>query len=797
MAENNNNNPINSNGRYRGEYMGENLGPQTGMSGFDQGSDEIDLKQIFGLILHNRLLVIGVTLFFTMIAAIYAYTVMPIYSSNGTVLITTSGNRYSMAGSDLDALLTSNFGVGMGSTLQNELLVLRSRTFLTEIAERIHSERYMPTGAQYPILWFEYPKDSTLVPVEYVAARLFAVLQFVPIGRDNNGLSIISESPNQYEATRLVDLAISSYSDVSTRLNRQQARSALDFLDTEIEKVQGNLTIAEESLRNFMEVSKLVQLDQQTTDMIRQYSQMEGEKQGIRVRQVAIQSAIDSYTNELERLKPGLAGQITSAVSFKLSRLQYALAEKETERSLLFSRNPRLTPTSNEPQLVQIDNQIASIKAEIDMISNDLLNETESGTGLVGASESGIVNQINGYTTKLIELEIENKQIDVQIEIMDKRLAEFEAFINNLPDNMIELARAKRDMEINEQLFLTISQQNAEMQLWEQTQSGVARVVDYGSIPLKPIKPRKPIVLAIGVLLGLFFGIGFVFVREFTTVEINSIEKLRKKGYPLLAVIPDMKEYIKDNFDGRETVRVKGHTVDTGLVMVLDSISPISESFRRLQANVIYSQPDNTFKTLIITSSNKSEGKTTLSTNLAVALAESGRKVCIIDCDFRRPRVHAVFGSTQQPGVIEILFDGKKWQDVVQDTMIPNVSVLTGGKRPPNPAEIIRSHKLHELIETLKVHYDHVLIDSAPFGIISDAAPLIKLADGVILAVRFNQAKEPELDLTIENLQKVKANVLGVVMTAFDHKKSSGYYYTSYYYKYAYDSYYAYHEKTT
>ena len=140
---------------------------------------------------------------------------------------------------------------------------------------------------------------------------------------------------------------------------------------------------------------------------------------------------------------------------------------------------------------------------------------------------------------------------------------------------------------------------------------------DYGYVPIVPVKPKKRIVVIIGFLLGFVAAVGFVFIREYTIVEINSIEKLRKKGYPLLAVIPDMKEYIKDNFDGRETVRVKGHTVDTGLVMVLDSISPISESFRRLQANVIYSQPDNTFKTLIITSSNKSEGKTTLSTNLA------------------------------------------------------------------------------------------------------------------------------------------------------------------------------------
>jgi capsular exopolysaccharide synthesis family protein len=796
MAENNIPSS-NSNGRYRGEYMGEQISSGFQSSESIENDEEINLRQIFGIILHHKWLILAVTLVSMLLGLVYVMVVTPIYRSNGTVLITTAGNRYSMAGADLNALLTSNFGVGMGSSLQNEVLILRSRTFLSEIAQRVLDERYLPDGSIYPILWADYPRDSTIVDKGRVLGRISQVLEFNPMGRDNNGLAIVFESPHPVEAARIVDLAITSYSDVSTRMNRQQARSALDFLEAEIDKVQGNLSIAETTWKDLMNQTNLVQLDQQSSEKIRQMALLEGEKRGIEVRQVSINSAIESYTAELESLRPGLASQITSAVSQKLNRLQYALAELETQRTLLFARNPELRDSPNEPQVRDLDRQITDLRTEIENIANEMLSNENAFVGAVGTNDGGIITRINQYRSNLIQLEIEKKQIETQVEILNQRIAEFNEFIENLPDNIINHARARRDLQINEQLYITISRQNAEMQLWEQTQSGVARVVDYGSRPWLPVKPRKPLVFMFAFVFGFSLSIGFVLVRELLTVEINSIEKLRKKGYPLLAVIPDMGNYIKDIFDGRETVKVKGTTVDTGLVMVLDSISPIAESFRRLQANVIYSQPDNTFKTLIITSSNKSEGKTTLSSNLAVALAESGKRVCIIDCDFRRPRVHSVFGSTLQPGVIEVLFEGRKWQDVVQSTMIPNVQVLTTGKRPPNPAEIIRSHKLHDLIRELKENFDHVLIDSAPFGIISDAAPLIKLADGVILAVRFNVAKGPELDLTIENLNKVKANVLGVVMTAFDHKKSSGYYYTSYYYKYAYDSYYAYHEKTT
>jgi capsular exopolysaccharide synthesis family protein len=361
---------------------------------------------------------------------------------------------------------------------------------------------------------------------------------------------------------------------------------------------------------------------------------------------------------------------------------------------------------------------------------------------------------------------------------------------------MIEMARFRRNLQISEQLYLIISRQEAETALWEQTQSGLARIVDMSFIPIEPVAPRKKIILLLGLIIGGIVSLGFIYIREFSKIQISSIEKLLQKGFPILAVVPDMTRQIKQNFNGDEYVSIRGTTISTSLIMVLDSISPISESFRRLQSNVLYSQPDNPLKTIIVTSANKSEGKSTVSSNLAIALAEAGRKVLIVDFDFRRPRVHSIFGLKQEPGSMDILFNDTSVETTIQQTLIPNVRALTSGKRPPNPAEITRSVKLREMIRNLKAEYDHIIIDSPPFGIISDAAPLIQESDGVVLAVRFNQTKSPELDLTIDNLNKVNANVIGTVLTAFDPKQSTGYYYSSYYYKYAYESYDKYHENS-
>ncbi|MCH8525162.1 MAG: polysaccharide biosynthesis tyrosine autokinase [Balneolales bacterium] len=627
-----------------------------------------------------------------------------------------------------------------------------------------------------------------------VFARLFGKIQFNRADRNSNLLRISFQSPSPLEASRVVDLAIETYTDVSTRINRSQARSAIEFLDSELNKVSGQLNYSEEQLREFMNENRLVQLDTQATQLINTLSLLEAEKQAIQVKLVAANAALISFRGELDRLTPGLSQQLTASIAPRLNQLQIFLAERETQRTLLISRNPQLRDNPNDPSIADINRQIEGLRAEITLLTNELI-QSDAGLSFFGSSDGNVSNRFMTLRNEVLLLEVENQQLEAQRDLLEERAQEYRAFFNDLPDNMIEMARFQRNMQINEQLFLLISQQAAEMSLWEQTQSGLARVVDMSYVPIYPVAPRKLLILLVGLIFGGVVGVGFVSIREFLKVEISSIDKLMKKGYPLLTIIPDMTKHIKENFDGSEYVTIRGNILSTGLVMVLDSISPLAESFRRLQSNVSYSQPDNPLRTIIVTSANKSEGKSTVSTNLCVALAEAGKKVLLVDCDFRRPRVHSYFGKEQEPGSMDVLFGNMEKSDAIQKTLIPNVDVLTSGKRPPNPAEITRSAKLREMIRNLKNDYDHIIIDSPPFGIISDAAPLIGEADGVILVARFNQTKSPELDLTIDNLKKVKANVIGTVMTAFDPKKSTGYYYSSYYYKYAYESYDKYHEE--
>lgn len=795
MSDQENNKPFSgSNGHYRGEQIGNQYNGTGFQNAGNTDDDEIDLKNIIGLFWHNKWIIIAVTLLGGIGAYFYAQAQIPIYESNGTLQISEAGMRYSMAGSDLSNLLVSNYGIGMGSTIENEVHVLQSRTFTTELAQRLYDERYQPDGSLYPLIWYEYPEDSTIVSFDEVFKRLYGNITFNRTDRASNLLRISYRSPSPYEAARVVDLAIDTYSDVSTRINRSQARNAIEFLQDELVKVDAQLIQSEEQLRDFMNENRLVQLDAQANEIIRTLATLEAEQQSIQIQLVAATSALDASVAELDRVTPGLANQLTSSLAPRINQLQIFLAERETQRTLLLARNPELRDNPNDPGIVDVNRQIAGIQAEIAQLTNELIN-SDSGIAFFGSGDGNISSRYVDLRNRVITLQIEKQQYEAQFDLLNKRIGEYQTFFNDLPDNMIEMARFQRSLQISETLFLLISEQAAETALWEQTQSGLARVVDMSFLPERPVAPRKLRILLVGLLLGGVLSVGFVTVREMLKVEISSIEKLLKKGFPVLAIIPDTTKHTKENFGGDEYVAIRGTTVSTGLTMVLDSISPISESYRRLQSNVLYSQPDNPLKTIIVTSANKGEGKTTVSTNLAIALAESGRRVVIIDCDFRRPRVHSAFGVPQEPGSMDVIFNNSSFEMVINKSLVPNVDILTAGKRPPNPAEVTRSAKLRAMIRDLKAEYDHVIIDSPPYGIISDAAPLIQESDGVIVAVRFNQTKSPELDLTIDNLSKVKANVIGTVMTAFDPKQSTGYYYSSYYYKYAYESYDKYHEE--
>lgn len=780
------------NGRYHGEYPGENRVFTSQASHLDE--DEIDLKKLLNVVFHYKWIILLFVVAGTAAAWMYAQMQIPIYRGEGSMIIAEDRGRYSMAGSDLSTLLTTSFGIGQSSRVQNELEVIRSRNFIGEIADILLAQPYQSDGSIWPVLWYEYPEDSSIVDRLSVTYRIRENMSADLKDSESDVVQVVYQSPSREEAQFVVNQILDQYYDFSTRQNRRQARSAITFLEREEEQLKQRLVTSEENLRDFMNREGLIQLDAQSIRLVNTLAELEAERKSVEVKRVAVNSALESYEAELDAIRPGLAEQFAAGLSQRLNRYQFQLAEVETEKMLMVSRNPQLRDNpAMEPSYKRLLDQADEIRNEIRRVASELVEKDDRMLGFLDNQGGNITMRLAELRQQLMELRIEQQQLQAQAGVLDERIAAEERFFERIPDNMVELARLQRNMKVNEQLFLTISMQSAELAVWEQTQMGSGRVVDYSVLPFYPVSPRVNLLLLLGFVAGGMAGLGYVFIREVTMTRINSVGRLKDKKFPVMAVVPDTTVMIKKQFQGRSRVEAEGRKISTNLVTLLDSISPASESYRRLQSNLLYSQPDNPYRVVCVTSPSKSEGKTTVMSNLAVTLAESGKRVVVVDCDFRRPQIHRTFGLKSTPGVTDYLFDEQGMDVVIQPTIVDGVDVIVTGKQTGNPSGLSRSRKLGELVDKLRDVYDFVLLDTAPYGIITDAAPLLAKVDGVILVARFNMTRDADMDQTIENLLSIRANIIGTVLMAFDYKKATDYR-ASYYYKHAYSNYYRYVE---
>ncbi|WP_353095815.1 polysaccharide biosynthesis tyrosine autokinase [Tissierella praeacuta] len=293
------------------------------------------------------------------------------------------------------------------------------------------------------------------------------------------------------------------------------------------------------------------------------------------------------------------------------------------------------------------------------------------------------------------------------------------------------------------------------------------QVIDEAQIPDSPVKPRPMLNMAIAGVLGLMSGIFLAFLLEFLDNTIKTSDDVEKHlELPVLGAIPIVRNE------------------ESQLISITNPKSPVSEAFRTLRTNIQFSSIDRELKTIIVTSSSPTEGKSTISANLASILAQSDRKVLLIDCDFRKPKVHQNFGLSNLQGITNVLMGDKNISDVVHKyESLDNFNILTSGPIPPNPAELLGSKKMRNLLESLKEDYDTIILDTPPVGLVTDSAVLSTIADGLIYVTAVGQIDVEVIKRAKELLDKVSANIIGVVLNKVPIEGRS-------YYKYQYYNYY-------
>lgn len=295
-----------------------------------------------------------------------------------------------------------------------------------------------------------------------------------------------------------------------------------------------------------------------------------------------------------------------------------------------------------------------------------------------------------------------------------------------------------------------------------------ARVVveQRASIPATPIAPEKMKNLALGIAMGSMLGVGLALLREQLDNTVKSPETLEElTGTSVVGYIP---------FDKR---LVAGHAISFDV-----DNSGTAEGFRKLRTNLQFLAVDNPPRLIVVTSSSPSEGKSTTSINIALALAEAGHNVVLVDGDLRRPRLAQYLGLVGSVGFSTVLSGRTSLDEALQETKFSRLTVLTAGTVPPNPSELLGSLTAKNRLSDLRARFDYVIVDSSPLLAVTDGAVLAAEADGAIVAVRAGKTKRDQLAHAVGMLRDVNAKLLGAVFTMLPTRGSGSYSYSSYHY---------------
>ncbi len=282
-------------------------------------------------------------------------------------------------------------------------------------------------------------------------------------------------------------------------------------------------------------------------------------------------------------------------------------------------------------------------------------------------------------------------------------------------------------------------------------QSNNVRLLDRATVPRSPVWPEKRKIAALGLLLGLALGAGFVFLRDYLENTIKDPDEIERYLHlDLLAAVP---RYDKDN----------GHLV--------------TEAYQALRTALIFGRRDDGGQVVLITGTAPGEGKTTTLVNIAKLLAVAGERTVVLDCDLRRANLHTRLGLQKEPGLTDFFVKHRELTDLIQPTRFKNLFAVTAGPLPPNPPAILGRQSVMDCLEHLRRHFHWILVDSPPIASVTDALLLARHVDLTVLVIQHNKVDKKIVKRSLAALRKVTPNVVGAVLNAIDVRSKSYYYY--------------------
>lgn len=697
-------------------------------------SDDIDLGKIVGELIDHRKLIFAITTAFTVIAVLYALLATPIYQS--TALIQVEQKQGNVILDSLSQMLPDS-----QPQSAPEIALIQSRMILGKTVDDLNLQaeiepKYFPIFGRglarllgkepgtISVSRFYLDSGSNDVPSEVTLTIL---------GENNFEIEREGYSLKGKKGVLLEDKG------VSILVDSIDAEAGSQFKITYISRLK--------AISNLLESLNVA--DQgKDTGMLNL-----------------------TFTGD----NPTLISQVLSSITQNYLAQNVARQAAQDAKSLEFL-NEQLPKVRTD--LDAAEDKLNSYRKQKDSV--DLTMEAKSVLDQI----VNVDNQLNELTFREAEIsQLYTKEHPTYKALMEKKQTlqternKLNKKVSSMPSTQQEVLRLSRDVESGRAVYLQLLSRQQELNIAKSSAIGNVRIIDNAITEPEPVRPKKILVIVLGIIIGLFFSVGFVFVRVFLRRGIESPEQLEEMGINVYASIP-VSEWLTKN-----TNKNKRQKNESDKLLSVENPADLAvEAIRSLRTSLHFAMMESKNNILMISGASPNAGKTFVSTNLAATIAMTGKKVLFIDSDLRKGYVHKMLGSKNVKGLSDILSGQAKVESIIERVSEGDFDYIFRGQTPPNPAELLMHPRFKELLSWASQNYELVIVDTPPILAVTDAAIIGKYAGTTLLVARFEANTAKEIAVSIKRFEQTGVVIKGCILNCVMKKASS-------YYSYGYSQY--------
>ena len=748
------------------------------------GEEKVNLRHMWRTIRRRKWLIMSIVLTVTTLVTVEMYRIKPTYRASSIIEIGKEGTTLVrsgelVVGDDSDPFYQVNIKTKMLMLNSRELhedvvadlkldqnpkfFAGASNGILSRLLTAITGKKADDDEAEADDIAGQTPnpeparspeESARLAP--YVAA-LEEDLIVEPV-RDTRALKVSFTHTNPSIVAAVVNGVARTFIQRSFQNKTERFANTATWLTSSTRELKARVEETEQSLANYTRENNIFSLN----DNKRDGTTLTTEKL-VRLHEQALRAETDRMLKQTlyEELKAGRIAELPEAFTDpKLVELRKQLNELQLSAAQL---SVKYSPKN--PKTAEVQQQIAAVQSQIDTSRKSLEAKLK-------IEYERALQDERSFKAALVAIKgeaVQENQAAIQYNIL------------------------KQDVDTARTLYTDFLQKTNQAKVQVAEQHNNIKVIESATIPKKPVGPKRALMILLGIAVSLVGSVGLVFFLEYLDNTIKTVEDVgRYVQLPALGVIPviaaaasrglskrNNKQLASSGGRRSRKASVEADPFNQGGLALLDSHSTAAEAYRALRTSVLLSAPGSPPKTILVTSSQPSEGKTTTVVNTAMSLAQLGASVLIIDCDLRKPATHKLLGANHTRGLSTYLSREVELDGLIQQLPIANISLLACGAIPPNPAELISSDKMKNMLATLAQRYDHILIDAPPIINVTDAVILSRMVDGVILVVHGGRSTREVVRRGRQELESVGAKIFGVVLNNIDLRKEG---YENYYY---------------